>query len=371
MKSLSCLFLLLAGLSSVPLAADPLYTVTDLGTLGGSSSYPTGLNNSGQVVGQSQTAAGLYDAFLYSNGVMQDLGTLGGKGRIVAYGINNSGQVVGSAPIASGYDDVFLYSNGVMHDLGTLGLSGGLAVTADGINDSGQLIAEATDGFLTRTFLYSNGVLRDLGNLGSGFTFPTGLNNSGQVVGDSETAAGLTHAFLYSNGVMQDLGTLGGLYSNAAAINNKGQVVGGSATADGTGHVFLYSNGVMQDLGVSCGPRAINDSGQIVGVGGSGHAFLCGKGVDIDLNSLIDPSLGITLGTPYGINDLGQILVQGTGPDENGPDAYLLTPVPEPSSWALLGGAAACWLQVFSGSSGGVSSNIEQPHVAFDFLRIQ
>lgn len=53
-----------------------------LGSLGGSFSYGTGINNAGQVVGQSNTVGngdglGSGDAFLYSNGVMTDLGTLG------------------------------------------------------------------------------------------------------------------------------------------------------------------------------------------------------------------------------------------------------------------------------------------------------
>ncbi|MGA2032058.1 MAG: hypothetical protein ABSG68_07380 [Thermoguttaceae bacterium] len=56
-----------------------LYTVTDLGTFGGTISYAEGINDSGQVVGEAQTSDyGPYHAFLYSGGSMQDLGTLGG-----------------------------------------------------------------------------------------------------------------------------------------------------------------------------------------------------------------------------------------------------------------------------------------------------
>lgn len=53
------------------------YTVTDLDTLGGSNSYATAVNSSGQVVGYAQTGSGDDHAFLYSNGMMTDLGTLG------------------------------------------------------------------------------------------------------------------------------------------------------------------------------------------------------------------------------------------------------------------------------------------------------
>ena len=54
------------------------YTVTDLGSLGGGSSVGLDINNSGQVTGYSTLPSGATHAFLYSGGVMTDLGTLGG-----------------------------------------------------------------------------------------------------------------------------------------------------------------------------------------------------------------------------------------------------------------------------------------------------
>ena len=66
------------------------------------------------------SSGGAYHAFLYSNGTMQDLGSLGGDGG-VAYGINAGGQIVGYASTAAGACHAFLYSNGAMTDLGTLG----------------------------------------------------------------------------------------------------------------------------------------------------------------------------------------------------------------------------------------------------------
>ena len=71
------------------------YTITDLGTLGGSSSGAGGINNSGQVVGWSDiTGNSAGRAFLYDGTAMQDLGTLGGT-TSEALGINDSGQFVG------------------------------------------------------------------------------------------------------------------------------------------------------------------------------------------------------------------------------------------------------------------------------------
>ena len=52
--------------------------MTDLGTLGGTYSWAFDINDRGQVVGYSGTAAGDQHAFLYGDGAMTDLGTLGG-----------------------------------------------------------------------------------------------------------------------------------------------------------------------------------------------------------------------------------------------------------------------------------------------------
>jgi probable HAF family extracellular repeat protein len=130
MRFLPCLFvgLLLGG--SLPVTADILYSVTDLGTLGGDYSIGLGLNNAGQVTGWSNASAPAYvvHAFLYSNGQMTDLGTLGGS-QSFGSGINNAGQVTGYAalplsmpsdPYAVSVNHAFLYSNGQMTDLGTL-----------------------------------------------------------------------------------------------------------------------------------------------------------------------------------------------------------------------------------------------------------
>ena len=61
--------------------------MTDLGTLGGSVSVAYGINNGGQIVGESKIASGAFHAVLWENGTMTDLGTLGGPNS-VAFGIN-------------------------------------------------------------------------------------------------------------------------------------------------------------------------------------------------------------------------------------------------------------------------------------------
>lgn len=84
----------------------------DLGSLGGANSQASDINDAGQIVGESELPdpgpGGLQwrRAFLYEgipgiNGVMHDLGTLGGPGSY-ANAINNLGFIVGKPDRATG-----------------------------------------------------------------------------------------------------------------------------------------------------------------------------------------------------------------------------------------------------------------------------
>jgi probable HAF family extracellular repeat protein len=311
----------------------PTYSVTDLGTLGGTYSYGLSINNSGQVAGYSTTAGNAVDhAFLYSGGTMTDLHTLGGTISI-AFGINNNGQVVGySDTVGNVAAHAFLYSGGTMTDLGTL--DSGTFSEAIGINNSGQIVGDsATDGNMAdHAFLYSGQTMNDLDTLGGDFSQANGINNSGQVVGYSDISEnGSDHAFLYSGQKMNDLDTLGGDFSLANGINNSGQVVGYFETVgNAADHAFLYSGGSMVDLGTLGGnfseALGINNSGQIVGESvtsgnGAEHAFLYRGGTMLDLNNLTGTNTtGIFFYAANGINDSGQIIANA-----NNNHAYLLT----------------------------------------------
>jgi probable HAF family extracellular repeat protein len=172
---------------------------------------------------------------------------------------------------------------------------------------------------------------------------PFAISNNGLIAGDAYTAGDASdHAFIYSSGMMLDLGTLpGGTSSFATAVNDNGQAAGYAYPKGGGTHAFLYTGGVMTDLGVLQGHLfslgfGMNASGDVVGYcnGGGTVAFLYSAGTMTDLNSLIDPASGWHLSEAYAINNIGEIVGYGTINEQT--HAFLLTPVPEPSSIALL-----------------------------------
>ncbi len=325
------------------------YTIIDLGTLGaGVDGYgeARGINNLGQVVGEAETSTmHVEHAFLYSGGVMIDLGVLDGTEESWANDVNDYGEVVGGSSTGFGPDRAFLYSGGVMVDLGTLG---GAEALADDINNHGQVAGYSiTATGEAHAFLYSGGVMTDMGTLGGVFSKAYGLNDDSQVVGDSGTASGDVHAFLYSGGVMADLGTLGGAKSWANDINDHGQVVGASTTAGGEAHAFLYSAGVMIDLGAMVGmswAAAINNSGQIVGYDALHNASLYSDGSLVALGDLLPTGSEWSFLSVRDINDLGQIVGYGFPAGGGRVHGFLMSPVPVPAAFWLLGSGAAAVL---------------------------
>src|ERR1700719_4050916 len=134
------------------------YNAVDLGTLGGPTSTANSVDPSGQVGGFSLAADGSAHLFFFTNGTMNDLGTIGGVGMIDpttgnqngALGSNALGQVVGFSKTDDGSIHAFLYANGQMSDLNVItDLSAGgfkVLTVAKAINDSSFIVG---DGIMT------------------------------------------------------------------------------------------------------------------------------------------------------------------------------------------------------------------------------
>jgi len=269
--------------------------ILDLGTLGGNGGVAWSLNDSGQITGGALNSvpdsfAGEFfpgatqvHAFLWQKGAMEDLGTLGGADSMAFY-INQRGDITGQSFIndipneTTGIPTVhpFFWSNGRMQDLGTLG---GRSGSPNALNNRGQVAgtSKLAGDQSFHPFLWDRGTLRDLGTFGGSNGEASWLNDEGAVVGYA-TFPGDTRwdAFLWRRGVMTDLGNLG-CASKAVGINSGNQVVGASRLADcATRHAFLWENGKIYDLNdlipADSGlelveTQAINDAGVITGNG--------------------------------------------------------------------------------------------------------
>lgn len=272
------------------------FTPIDLGSPG-ERSRATGINARGQVAGWRIDAEGNLRAFLWEDGALTDLGTLGGTFSI-ALALNDRGQVVGSSRLADGSIRAFLWENGTMTDLGTLDggwLSGAFAIN-NLVQVTGWSVYCSTCSANERhAFLWDNGTMTDLG-VGT-FSEGYGVNVRSQVVGRSSGFG----AFLWEAGTITRLGTLGGVQSEAKGINDRRQVVGWSTLPGNFPfHAWLWDDGTMTDLGTlpdggGSVAYAVNAPGQVVGVSGpgvntqvpaSGRAFLWQGGAMTDLGTL-------------------------------------------------------------------------------------
>jgi probable HAF family extracellular repeat protein len=287
------------------------------------------------------------EGVLWSNGGIIDLGTLGGNGSFAGT-VNKQGQVVGAAlnsvpdsfggslaigpffPVATQLH-AFVWENGVMRDLGTLG---GPDSEAQYVNESGQIAGQSfidstpnppitapacsTSGIPTEhPFLWQDGFI-DLGSLGGTCGYANWLNNNGQVVGTMTLAGDATnHAFLWKRGKLIDLGTLGGNNSEAWFANDAGDVVGRAdfSPASVLHHAFLWSHGVMKDLGTPDGrPKstamAINSTEQVVG-DSNNFGWLWENGSIVGLDALVVSAAGVHVAGAAAINDRGEIVADG------------------------------------------------------------
>jgi probable HAF family extracellular repeat protein len=329
--------MMLATLNS-PVVPETSYFTTRIGDLDLLLTRVFAVNNNNEVVGYSidQNIDTPRDGgFLFKNGVRYNLRPLG---MIAAYDINNKGQIVGYMLTPDIYYHACLYENGVLHDLGTLG---GTESVAYGINDAGQIVGYSTmaNGEV-RAFLYQNVTMTSIGHLGGNYSVARAINDDGDIVGYSRLSGNSTNrAFLYVNGIMHNIGTLGGSKSEAYDINNNGDVVGYSTISSGNGRSFLYKNGTMQNLGTLGGTASIafgiNNFGDIVGESlksdGSSAAYVYQNGIMINLNTrtITTTSGGLHLTTGVAINDAGS--VAGSLPYQS----FFLAPLPEGSLQAI------------------------------------
>jgi probable HAF family extracellular repeat protein len=360
----------LTDLGALPRAADDNSAIFGLNA----HRIGVGVSDDGQVDPLTRLPA--QHATLFAHGQVTDLGTLGGN-ESGAWFINAHGQVTGmstnavvdpssqQSPFFPFFPFVaetrtFVWRDGVMRDIGTLGGSDALP---NAQNERGQIAgisfthftANPATGIPTADpFLWDDGHMRDLGTLGGTEGSANWVNDRGEVAGTSDLAGDDTaHPFLWRNGRIRDLGTLGGDYGLAAFVNDRGDVTGGSQVADGTFHTFLWHHDTLVDLppvgaGVNAFGEALNDHDQVVGHNDDPgfmdvSAAIWSGGRGYDLNTLVAPSSFQMTSANY-ITEQGEIFGHGiytSGPNKGDQRVFVLirnpaVPLPSGSPSAAL-----------------------------------
>ena len=165
MTRLACAaYSLLLLVSAAAAQAVETYSVTELPSFG-SDTFARSINSAGEISGWSgDTSSGLTSPFLYSDGTMTHLGTLGSSGSTWAHGVNSRGQVVGASTYQAANFHAVLWSKGSITDLGTLGGANSAAI---GINNRGEIAGSSTDsqGHLHAVLWHGDRTIVDLGML--------------------------------------------------------------------------------------------------------------------------------------------------------------------------------------------------------------
>jgi probable HAF family extracellular repeat protein len=259
------------------------------------------INRDGDLVGYTSTDD---HAVLYKHGIRTDLGTLGGNSSS-AQDLSDAEGVVGSSQLPDGHSHAFYWQDGQMRDLGLLAGAGVDYSSATGINNLGQIVGESSVGFATHCFITTvepGAVMQDIGlppdEPANGNCYSPKLNDLGHVamvISDQNTS--YFHGYLLRDGQWTALGSLPpSTSSNVWDLNDLDQVIGNS-----NNDAFLWVDGAMQDLGVlrggtdGAGATGINNHGHVVGTSTvavrHGHplaGFLYKNGKLYNLNNLLD-----------------------------------------------------------------------------------
>jgi probable HAF family extracellular repeat protein len=245
----------------------------DTGSPGRPFTHVIGMNDQGDVLANVDNDVTAGRALLFHDGVPQDLGGFEAPRPVAARSTyatawNARGQIVGAsrADVVVPQIDLFhpfIWENGVMRDLGSLGAfqcgeppRDCVIGEAVDINARGTVVGRVNG----RAFVWENGEMRDLGVYPGKFTRAVAINDRGQIL-----AVGNNAYFVWDHGDIQVIDAPNGMF--ASTLGQHGEVVGQISTSDGV-HAFVWENGQLTDLGPGRA-LAINQRGEIIGTNGN------------------------------------------------------------------------------------------------------
>jgi probable HAF family extracellular repeat protein len=320
--------------SQLQAAPSSKWSIVELGALGSRGAMPNAINNRGDIVGTSNANTGTplerQHAFLWSNGVIQDLGrSFGnppGSANSGLGALNDHGTMIGSVD-----GRAYIWQDGAASPLP-------FEANVRDINKSGAIVGSHSvlnpRGFpeaVSRAFLFRDGVFQELGTLGGQSSTANAVNDKGVVAGTSSLGGfeSPTHGFVYEDGVMKDLGTLGGAESFVRDINNHGVIVGTAQEASGRFVAVAWDprSGIRRLMDAQSNAIAINDHGAIL-IGATEGSYVYEDGMLTKLEAIpAVAAAGWTRLFPSAINDRGWITGYGYkagGPAEG--SAFVLMP---------------------------------------------
>ena len=329
------ILLVAASISDRPLGADATrYTVTDLGTLDNLVPTVTGINRSGQISGNVNTADGSR-AVRYTPGVGWEYvtGLVAGS---FATGINDFGDLTGYYSTPGGTTHAFRYRDGSGID-DISGLANALDAFGLGINNAGDVVGYSDTNIDTRGWVARLGQSPvQLPDLGGAFALPCSINVTGQIVGTAATPSGASHAYrIDADGTTTDAGSFDGATgaSSGCAVDEAGSM-GGYAERNGRDTAFRFGTGGLVDVegalpstlsSVSAMANGVSVGSFMSSVDSASHAFSwTDSNGSVDLNDEISSDSGWFLFDAMAINASGQIV--GDGEFQGSPRSYLLTP---------------------------------------------
>jgi len=297
-------------------------------------SFATGINNSGEIVGNyfltdpTNPANSFATGFTDINGIVNAVTMPGALDTIVS-AINANGDLAGDFSTTLQTQFSYVEHNGVFTPIPT----GGLTSDAVDINDNGQVLVNVFPAGAPAALIYDE----NSGNVTPITDDPLGveahaINNSGEVVGvlRNGIGGGPEMAFIYENGTVTPFGIKDAIFTSINAINDKGDFAGDFEDTSLKNHGFLDigNNITIFDMASVSG---LNNNDIVVGASSVDGPQLLVYGGAATNNQVLDVSPNAaTSGRIIAINDSNittGIVGFGSSGSVDGSMAFYGTPI--------------------------------------------